>query len=231
MKAWQCSVCKYIHKGETPPEKCPICGVDASKFVEIDLASIPEKTPKRKKAVKRPEPDALKKEEAVKRTKPDTPQKKEIEKKVIAVKETGFEKINSFLIRHHAHPVLVHTPNGILPLAVILFLLAWIFDNDFLARVAFVNLIFVVLALPLVLLTGILEWKKKYNRAMTNIFKLKILSAAITSASCAISLVWFLLDPKVLSSSQALIFILINIIMLICAGIAGYIGGKLVFKD
>jgi rubredoxin/uncharacterized membrane protein len=217
MKAWQCSVCKYIHKGETPPAKCPVCGVDASKFVEIDLDSIPEKTPKRKKPVKRPEPDA--------------PQKKEIVKKVPEIKETGLEKINSLLIRHHAHPVLVHTPNGILPLAVILFLLAWIFDYDLLARVAFINLIFVVISLPLVLLTGIVEWKKKYNGAMTNIFKLKILAAAITSASCAISLVWFLLDPKVLSSPQALIFILINIIMLICAGIAGYIGGKLVFKD
>ena len=26
MKAWQCTVCKYIHRGETPPEKCPVCG-------------------------------------------------------------------------------------------------------------------------------------------------------------------------------------------------------------
>ena len=231
MKAWQCSVCKYIHKGESPPAKCPVCGVDASKFVEINLDSIPEKTPKREKPVNRPGSGASEKEEAVKRPELDASQQKENVKKVPEIKETGLEKINSLLIRHHAHPVLVHTPNGILPLAVILFLWAWIFDYDFLARVAFINLIFVVITLPLVLLTGILEWKKKYNGAMTNIFKLKILAAAITSASCAISLVWFLLDPKVLSSPQALIFIFINIIMLICAGIAGYIGGKLVFKD
>lgn len=231
MKAWQCSVCKYIHKGDTPPEKCPICGVDASKFVEIDLASIPENTPPKKKPLKRSEPNAPKKEEAVKKPEPDTPQKKEVEKKVPKIKETGLEKINSLLIRHHAHPVLVHTPNGILPIAVILFLLGWIFDYDLLARVAFINLIFVVLALPLVLLTGILEWKKKYNGAMTTIFKFKILAAAVTSASCVISLVWFWLDTEVLSSPQALIFIFINLIMLISAGIAGYIGGKLVFKD
>ncbi len=42
MKVWQCSVCKYIHKGDTPPEKCPICGVEAEKFIEIDEASILE---------------------------------------------------------------------------------------------------------------------------------------------------------------------------------------------
>jgi L-cystine uptake protein TcyP (sodium:dicarboxylate symporter family) len=39
------------------------------------------------------------------------------------------------------------------------------------------------------------------------------------------------LNPAVLSTSLAWIFILINLIMLASAGIAGYIGGKLVFKD
>ncbi|MBU1697904.1 MAG: rubredoxin, partial [Proteobacteria bacterium] len=135
------------------------------------------------------------------------------------------------LVKHHAHPVLVHTPNGILPAAVILLLLAWIFDYALLSKVAFINLIFVILSLPFVILTGIIEWKKKYNGALTLIFKLKILAATVTSVSCVISLVWFLIDPKILSSPKALIFIFINIIMLIAAGIAGHIGGKLVFKD
>ena len=31
---WVCSVCKYVHYGPTPPEKCPLCGVPASKFVK-----------------------------------------------------------------------------------------------------------------------------------------------------------------------------------------------------
>ena len=34
MKKWVCSVCGYVYEGETPPEKCPQCGVPASKFVE-----------------------------------------------------------------------------------------------------------------------------------------------------------------------------------------------------
>ena len=29
---WVCSVCGYTHTGETPPEKCPLCGVPASRF-------------------------------------------------------------------------------------------------------------------------------------------------------------------------------------------------------
>jgi hypothetical protein len=91
--------------------------------------------------------------------------------------------------------------------------------------------VFVVLALPLVVYTGVLEWQRKYNQADTLLFRIKILAATLTCASCLISLIWFLVNPAVLSTSLAWIFILINLIMLASAGIAGYIGGKLVFKD
>ncbi len=29
---WVCSVCGYVHEGDQPPEKCPQCGVPASRF-------------------------------------------------------------------------------------------------------------------------------------------------------------------------------------------------------
>lgn len=35
MKLWKCSVCGYVHEGETAPEKCPKCGVPAEKFAEL----------------------------------------------------------------------------------------------------------------------------------------------------------------------------------------------------
>ena len=34
MKKWVCSVCGYVHEGDTPPEFCPICKVPGSKFIE-----------------------------------------------------------------------------------------------------------------------------------------------------------------------------------------------------
>ena len=33
MKKFVCSVCGYVHEGDAPPEKCPICSVPASKFI------------------------------------------------------------------------------------------------------------------------------------------------------------------------------------------------------
>ena len=29
---WVCSVCGYIHYGDNPPEKCPLCGVPKELF-------------------------------------------------------------------------------------------------------------------------------------------------------------------------------------------------------
>ena len=34
MAKWVCNVCGYVHEGEQPPEKCPICKVPASCFEE-----------------------------------------------------------------------------------------------------------------------------------------------------------------------------------------------------
>lgn len=35
MKKWVCTVCGYVHEGDTPPDVCPVCGVPASKFKEM----------------------------------------------------------------------------------------------------------------------------------------------------------------------------------------------------
>lgn len=34
MKKFICSVCGYIHEGDAPPVKCPMCGAPAEKFIE-----------------------------------------------------------------------------------------------------------------------------------------------------------------------------------------------------
>ncbi len=208
MKKWQCSVCKYIHKGDDAPDKCPVCGVSEEKFVLLEETEVAP-------AVKSAEKPAVKTEA------PKPP----LEPKNL------YEKITFQMVKHHAHPVTVHMPNGILPAAVILFILAWLFDASLLEKAGFINLIFVILALPIVLFSGVLEWQTKYNKGLTTLFKIKILAASLTTTACLISIIWYLIDPQVLDSSKAWVFILMNLVMLTGAGIAGHIGGKLVFKD
>jgi len=130
MKVWQCSVCKYIHTGDTPPAKCPVCGADASRFVEIDEASIPEKIPGKKNPTK---PASTGKTVTAKPALCPGGEKKT---PTHPPARTGFEKIKSLLVKHHAHPVSVHTPNGILPASVILWLAALMFSSDIFAKTA-----------------------------------------------------------------------------------------------
>src|SRR5574344_40515 len=36
MAKFVCTVCGYIHEGEQPPERCPLCGAPADKFKSMD---------------------------------------------------------------------------------------------------------------------------------------------------------------------------------------------------
>jgi len=40
MAKWVCNVCGYVYEGENPPEKCPQCGVPASKFSKMEEGEI-----------------------------------------------------------------------------------------------------------------------------------------------------------------------------------------------
>ncbi len=39
MKKFICKVCGYVHEGDSAPEICPLCGVDASQFEELKGAN------------------------------------------------------------------------------------------------------------------------------------------------------------------------------------------------
>ncbi len=218
MKKWQCSVCGYIHTGEEPPETCPVCGADKSQFVE--LSDIKEDPAASKPAEAKP--TAEKKTEA-KPTAPNTP----------APSLFSYDSVTNLMIRHHLHPIAVHFPNGVIPVAVAFIFLAVIFHFAGLEKASFYNMAFVLLTLPVVLFTGYNEWKKKYQGAWTSLFIIKIISALVVTATALIIVVWHIISPEILATSSAMRtgFFLLHLILLAATGIAGHIGGKLVFKD
>lgn len=217
MKKWQCTVCGYIHTGDEPPETCPVCGADKSKFIEVtETEEKPEEkkastiTPASKKDIVEPSSDEA--------SKPHS---------------SPNNLITDLMIKHHIHPVSVHFPNGVVPVAVLFVFLAVIFQFNGLARASFYNMVVVLLSLPLVLFSGFNEWKQKYQQSLTSMFMIKIIAALVVTASALIIVIWHLLDPAVTNSTSTLKtgFLLLHLIMLAAAGIAGFIGGKLVFKD
>jgi rubrerythrin len=40
MKKYVCSICGYVHEGNVPPDKCPTCKADSSKFTEKKSSSV-----------------------------------------------------------------------------------------------------------------------------------------------------------------------------------------------
>jgi nitrite reductase (NADH) large subunit len=46
-KLWKCEVCGYIHKGDAPPDQCPVCGVGKELFSLFEVAPPSEPSPAR----------------------------------------------------------------------------------------------------------------------------------------------------------------------------------------
>ncbi len=211
MKRWECTVCGYIHEGDEPPQKCPVCGADKSMFVLLE----PEQEAPEETGPIEPE---VQKTEAV----PERP-----------VSELQKNPLFGQMLKHHVHPVSVHIPNGVLPVSVIFIVLSALFNFSGLSQAAFYNLVFVVASMPLVLFSGYLEWQVKYGGNLTRLFMVKIACAGIVVLTAIVLVVWLYIDPQVAvsSSSGRMSFFIVNMVMLAAAATAGFIGGKLLYKE
>jgi uncharacterized membrane protein len=206
MKKWKCLVCGYVHDGEEPPEKCPVCGADRSKFVEVAPDQDAAATPDRPAAAQTTEP---------------------------ASGTKFYDFATALITKHHVHPVSVHIPNGVAPAAVIFIALATFFQLENFALAAFYNMAFVLLAMPLVLVSGYVDWQKRFGGNLTGIFGIKIACGFVVLLTSTILVVWRIVDPNVAAATSAnrWMFLGVHLVLLCAAGIAGFCGGKLVFNQ
>lgn len=220
MKKWECSICGYIHEGDEPPLKCPVCGADRSKFVLLEETTADPQTNSDKEAT------------PVKGTPADSspPESKAVE--VTATENLDKQTIiMNMLTQLHAHPIAVHIPNGVLPLTVVMTFLAVIFHSTALATAATYNMLFVCLSMPVVILTGLIDWKGRFEGRMSRVFLAKMICAGIVTLLSIILFLWWIVEPTVYTSWSGglLFFILLNCADLAAAAVAGWYGGKLVF--
>jgi uncharacterized membrane protein len=204
MKRWICTVCKYVHEGDEPPDPCPVCKVPKDKFVELDEDGIP--------------------------IRPVHPKGSVVRTKEAEPRGGSFAQLMS---RYHAHPMTVHVPNGVIPLSVAFVFAAFFLNVAGLAQAAFYNNLGVVISMPVVLFSGYMSWLSKYGGVVTSRFVTKIVSSTVATLAAVVLVLWYYWDPHVLSSSSghSWLFLMVNIIVLIATSIAGFVGGKLVFKD
>lgn len=141
-----------------------------------------------------------------------------------------FLSISEQMTRLHAHPIAVHVPNGVLPVSVAFVIIAWIFNSVAFALAAKLNMFFICLSMPVVIATGIIDWKNRYKSKMTKVFRTKMICAGIVTILCLVLSLWWIVKPNAyLEGSGALIFIFFHLVDLLAAGVAGWYGGKLIF--
>lgn len=210
VRRWRCTVCGYVHTGDEPPEKCPVCDAPKKMFVEIDEDG------KALGTVAAEDVDLTDGALVIKGQQPS---------------RSLFDRFSSLSLKLHLHPITVHFPNGILPAVLVFLGIAVYFNIAALETAAYYNLIFVLLMLPIVLLTGFIEWQKRYKGIKTAIFIIKIICSLIVLALVNVLVFWRLIDPDVVAegSPTKLIYLGIAAVMLGAVGLAGHLGGKLVF--
>jgi len=219
MKKWKCTVCGYVHTADEPPEKCPVCGADSSKFVLLDematSVAVESKTgpTNRDSAVG---PEGAGPNGHVGTGKP---------------LNGLYQRLGPLLTRLHAHPVCVHLPNGVLPVGLAFLLVGALFNCTGLVQAGFYNLVVVLLAMPAVLFTGYNDWKQRYGGHLTPLFVTKIACGAVVGFGCLALVLWLIARPDLLvtASISRRVFAFFGLVTLAAAVIAGYCGGKLIF--
>jgi rubredoxin len=225
MKKWKCSVCGYVHTGDDPPEKCPVCGADRSKFVEIV-----EEAPQQSEPVEeKPVVTAVQESASVHAIGDDRPGKKRIEAFQAAFMKY-YTVVTELMVKYHAHPITVHIPNGVLPVAVLFLVLSMLFHVPALETAAFYNMIFVVLVMPKVLFTGYNDWKHRLSGNLSNPIITKMVCGAIVFLMGLFLVIWRWTDPNVALdySPSRMMYMILHLVMQSAAIVAGYFGGKLI---
>ena len=85
--------------------------------------------------------------------------------------------------------------------------------------------------MPAVIYTGYTVWQMRYRGAMTSVFKLKIGASAVTLISLLTLILWRVADPGIVTtpSTGRWLYLLAAVILVSAVGLAGHMGGKLVF--
>ena len=198
-------MCGYIHEGEQPPEKCPVCGADKSMFILVEDNTAP---------------DGKRDEVTIDYA------SKGLSPKIPAI-------IYDLVTSQHLHPISVHFPNGVLPVTAIFTIIAIVFSSDLFRHAAMANTTMVFLSMPLVIFSGYVDWKIKFGGQLSRVFMIKMICAGVVSAISLGLAIWWLADPDIIKSGagKKILLLLLVLVDLGAAGVAGFLGGKLVFGN
>jgi hypothetical protein len=134
------------------------------------------------------------------------------------------------MVKYHAHPISVHIPNGVLPVAVLFLGISMLFQVSGLETASFYNMIVVVLVMPKVIFSGYNDWKQRLGGNLTHLILTKMICGAVVFVLGLFLVIWRWVDPMVALASSANrgMYLFLHLAVLGAAVTAGFLGGKLI---
>ncbi|MBE9502987.1 MAG: hypothetical protein IME96_02290 [Proteobacteria bacterium] len=133
----------------------------------------------------------------------------------------------------HIHSMLLHFTNALYPVAMLFMFLFLIFRKDSFQQTYFYLMVLATLSAPVSYLSGIFEWKKRYQGAMVAIFLVKVKYGLVIFFIGGCCTLWYYLNPGVLEGGILLTvaFVILNLTILPPLIYLGHLGGIIVYED
>jgi uncharacterized membrane protein len=129
------------------------------------------------------------------------------------------------------HPIAVHFPNALFPVALFFLCLYLIFRVESFRNTYFYILALATISSPIAYFTGVVDWKQRYKGAKTSTFVKKIRSGIALIIVGLICTAWYGTSPGILDGAGVgtILFLGLNLSTLPLTVALGHLGGKLVF--
>jgi len=133
----------------------------------------------------------------------------------------------------HYHSILIHFTNGLYPVAIFFMLLYLITGRDSFRHTYFYIITLATLSVPFSYLTGILQWRKKFQAMMIDIFYTKLRYGLLMFLLGACATIWNFFSPNILAEGSILrvVFVLLNLAILPPLVYLGHLGGIIVYEE
>lgn len=152
--------------------------------------------------------------------------------KFVPVEQPKVGLLQDMIETFEPHAVAAHFPNALLPTLVLFVAIAFVFGKSTFETAAFYLLVVVMFSAPATLLTGLYDWKTRFNGQKAVIFKKKIaLGAGLIILSMLTAGLRYS-QPDIMQTGGGVMYLYFGLLlaMLGCVTLLGHYGGKLVFS-
>lgn len=132
----------------------------------------------------------------------------------------------------HIHSIFIHFTSALYPVAIFFMFLFLLFEKTSFRQTYFYIMVLATLSVPFSYLTGILEWKQKYEGSELPIFTAKIRYGLVMLAIGGCCTIWHLVNPEVLEGGNILsvVYVFLNLSILPPLVYLGYLGGIILYE-